>query len=80
MFITHCTNIRQHKNKQNTFHPFRHWVDTMLFHKTKNIIYVQQKLGHRCIENTMAYTPLINFESDEWRVAHAKTLVEEDKL
>ena len=63
-----------------TFHTFRHWGATILFHKTKNIIYVQQKLGHRCIENTMVYTQLINFESDEWHVAHAKTMAEEDKL
>jgi hypothetical protein len=28
----------------------------------------------------MVYTQLINFESDEWHVAHAKTLEEEDKL
>jgi len=63
-----------------TFHTFRHWYASMLFHKTKNIIYVQQKLGHRCIENTMVYTQLINFEGDEWHVAHAKNLDEEDKL
>lgn len=63
-----------------TFHTFRHWSATMLFHKTKNILYVKQQLGHRCIENTMVYTQLINFESDEWHVAHAKTLEEEDNL
>jgi integrase/predicted RNA-binding Zn-ribbon protein involved in translation (DUF1610 family) len=63
-----------------TFHTFRHWGATMLFAKTKNILYVKQQLGHRCIENTMIYTQLINFESDEWHVAHAKSLAEEDKL
>jgi len=63
-----------------TFHTFRHWEATMLFAETKNILYVKQQLGHRCIENTMVYTQLINFESDEWHEAHAKTLAEEDKL
>jgi integrase len=63
-----------------TFHTFRHWGATMLFHKTKDILYVKQQLGHKCIENTMVYTQLISFESDEWNVAHAKTLKEEDKL
>jgi len=63
-----------------TFHTFRHWGATMLYHKTKDILYVQKKLGHRSIENTMIYTQLINFESDEWHVAHAETLEEEDKL
>jgi integrase len=63
-----------------TFHTFRHWGATMLFAKTKNILYVKQQLGHRCIENTMVYTQLINFENDEWHVGHAKTLDEEDKF
>jgi hypothetical protein len=58
----------------------RHWGATMLFHNTKNILYVRQQLGHKCIENTMVYTQLLNFESDEWHTAHAKTLEEEDKL
>lgn len=40
----------------------------------------QKKLGHRYIQNTMIYTQLINFESNEWHVAHAETLNEEDKL
>jgi len=52
----------------------------MLYHKTKNILHVKHKLGHRSIENTMIYTQLINFESDEWHVAYAETLEEEDKL
>jgi hypothetical protein len=52
----------------------------MLFAKTKNILYVKQQLGHRWIENTMVYTQLINFESDEWHVAHAPSLEEENKL
>jgi len=62
-----------------TFHTFRHWGATMLYHKTKDILYVQKKLGHRSIENTMIYTQLINFESDEWHVTHAGNLEEEDK-
>ncbi|MGB9740850.1 MAG: tyrosine-type recombinase/integrase [Candidatus Bathyarchaeia archaeon] len=63
-----------------TFHTFRHWGATMLYHKTKDILYVKQQLGHKCIENTMVYTQLVNFESDEYHVAHAKTIAEEDKL
>jgi len=39
-----------------TFHTFRHWGATMLFAKTKNILFVKQQLGHRYIENTMVYT------------------------
>jgi hypothetical protein len=52
----------------------------MEFAKTKNILHVMHMLGHKRIENTLIYTHLVNFESDEWHVAHAKTLAEEDEL
>ena len=52
----------------------------MEFHRTKNILHVKQMLGHKKLENTELYTQLINFESDDWHVAHAKNLDEEDKL
>jgi hypothetical protein len=52
----------------------------MDFHRTKNIEYVKQLLGHKRLESTDVYTHLINFESDEWHVAHAQTLEEETKL
>ncbi len=63
-----------------TFHTFRHFYATMLYAKYKNIILVQQKLGHRSIENTMVYTQLINFESDEYNSATATTTREAENL
>jgi integrase/recombinase XerD len=65
--------------KAITFHTFRHWKATMEYHKTKDIIHVQQMLGHKDIKSTMFY---INLESalfltttDEWtcKVAHNET-------
>ena len=35
---------------------------------------------HKKLENTDLYTQLINFESNEWHVAHAGNLEEEGKL
>jgi integrase len=52
----------------------------MEYHRTLNIKYVQQLLGHKKLETTDMYTQLINFESDEWHVAHAKNIGEESKL
>ncbi len=66
--------------KQIHLHTFRHWKATMEFHRTKNIKVVQQMLGHKKLENTDLYTQLLNFESDEWHVAHARNLEEEGKL
>lgn len=37
------------------FHTFRHWKATMLYHQTKDIVYVQQFLGHKRIDNTLLY-------------------------
>ena len=66
--------------KQISLHTFRHWKATMEYHRTKDIKYVQWLLGHKKLENTDIYTHLINFESEEWHVAHAKNLEEETKL
>jgi len=66
--------------KQIHFHTFRHWKATMEYHRTKDILHVKRLLGHKQLKNTEIYTHLINFESDEWHVAHAKNLEEEDKL
>ena len=37
------------------FHTFRHWKATMEYHKTKDILYVKQLLGHKNIQNTLIY-------------------------
>jgi integrase len=61
-------------------HTLRHWKATMEYHRTKNIKFVQNILGHKKLENTDVYTHLIDFESDEWHAAHARNLEEENKL
>jgi len=48
----------------------------MEYHKTKDILYVMKMLGHRNIQNTLIYTQLITFESDEYHSAVAKTIDE----
>jgi len=63
-----------------SFHTFRHWKATMEYHKTKDILHVRQLLGHRDINNTLIYTQLVNFESDDYYVKTAKTLEEACEL
>jgi integrase len=47
-----------------TFHPFRHWYATMLYHKNGGkLLQVQKKLGHKSILATTIYTHLINFDA-----------------
>ncbi len=42
-----------------TFHTFRHWKATVLYHQTKDIYYVKQFLGHKSLSSTEVY---INIE------------------
>lgn len=52
----------------------------MEYHKTKNILHVQERLAHRSITSTLIYTHLVSFEGDEYNVAAAKTLKEDEEL
>ncbi|MEM3010422.1 MAG: tyrosine-type recombinase/integrase [Candidatus Bathyarchaeia archaeon] len=40
------------------FHTIRHWKATMEYHKTRDILYVKNLLGHKKIENTEIYINL----------------------
>ena len=60
-----------------TFITFRHWVGTMEYHRTKDILHVQRLLGHKSIQNTLIYIDLeakiFNSPNDEGftvRIAH----------
>ena len=59
---------------------FRHYYATMLYHKTKDILYVKEQLGHKRIETTLIYTHLIRFSDEEYTSAIAKTVDESRKL
>ncbi len=54
----------------------------MEYHRTRDILHVMQFLGHKNIKNTLVYTHLISFESDDYvckiarTVDEARTLVE----
>ena len=70
--------------KEIGLHAFRHWKATMEYHKTRDILHVQQLLGHRDLRNTLIY---INLEralfqntDDEFHVKVAQSLDEACKL
>jgi len=52
----------------------------MIYHKTKEILYVKKMLGHKSINSTLLYTQLISFEGDEYDVKVAETKLERIKL
>ena len=80
--------IRRHRNKvanrlgnqklkRITLKTLRHWKATTEYHKTKDLLYVKQLLGHKSIHNTLIYTHLIEFEdNDDFVVKIANSLDE----
>jgi hypothetical protein len=53
----------------------------MLYYRTKDILLVKEKLGHKNINNTLIYTHLVNFnDKEEYYSATAKTVEEAAKL
>jgi integrase len=55
-----------------TFHTFRHWKATTLYHQTKDPLYVKEFLGHRKLDTTLLYIQieqaLYKGRSDEFTV------------
>lgn len=66
--------------RQIHFHTFRHWNATMTYHKTRDILLVKYRLGHKRLENTEVYTHLIDFQNDDYHAATAKTIEEAKQL
>jgi len=60
------------------FHTLRHWHATKLYHETKDILFVQRRLGHKSITNTMKYVHLAETyfgeEEEEYIVKVAENL------
>jgi site-specific recombinase XerC len=61
------------------FRSFRHWKATREYARTKDILYVQWFLGHRRLSNTLIYTPLVNFGSEDDYICKVAKTVEEAK-
>ena len=84
--------IRKHRNKvakrlgnpnlkRITLKTLRHWKATIEYHRTKDILYVKELLGHKNIQNTLIYTHLVEFEeNDQYIVKVAKKLDEFTEL
>lgn len=76
--------LRNPRLNQITFHTFRHWKATMLYHQTRDIYYVMRFLGHKNILNTMIYIDLeeAHFQkgNEEFICKVAKTVKDAEPL
>jgi integrase len=61
--------------QQIRLYDFRHYFATMTYHKTRDLLYTKQQMGHSQIKTTLIYTQLLNLNEDEWtcKVAHNST-------
>jgi len=67
--------------KKIRLYDLRHYYATMLYYRTKNILLVKEKLGHKNINNTLIYTHLVDFnDKEEYYSATAKTVDEAARL
>lgn len=67
-----------------SFKTLRHFKGTVLYHKTKDILYVKEVLGHKNIQNTLIYIHLeaaiFKLGNDEFTVRTARTVEEAKQL
>jgi integrase len=75
-----AAKLQNPRLRQIHFHSLRHYFACMLYHKTNNLVLVQERLGHRSILNTMIYTRLIQWDSEDYATATASTFQEAQKL
>ena len=72
--------IKDPSLKQIRLYDLRHYFGTMLYHKTKDILYTKQQMGHKKLETTLIYTQLVNFQTDEYSSAVAKNVKKAHEL
>ena len=63
-----------------SFKTLRHYGGTLEYARTKDLLYVKERLGHRSLSSTIKYTHLIPFDSDEWICKVASSKEERAKL
>ncbi|MFZ7138820.1 MAG: tyrosine-type recombinase/integrase [archaeon] len=60
-----------------SFHTFRHWKATTLYHETKDPLYVKEFLGHKKLDTTLLYIQLekalYKTDSDQFNIKVAET-------
>jgi integrase len=65
-----CRNMTAEKMqdpsiKSIRLYDLRHYFATMTYHRTKDLLFTKQQMGHRKIETTLIYTQLIQFDKDD---------------
>jgi integrase len=72
--------LNDYSLKNIRLYDFRHYYATNLYHKTRDILFVKQQMGHKKIETTLIYTQLLNLNDDEWTCKTATNVNEATQL
>ena len=75
-----ASKLQNPRLEEITFKTLRHWKATTEYHRTKDILHVMQLLGHENIQNTLVYTHLVNFGTEDYVCKVAKTIEEAQLL
>jgi integrase len=60
---------------------FRHFKASMEYHKTKDLLYIKQLLGHKDLRTTLRYTQLLEgLSNDEYHCKTATNITEATRL
>jgi len=67
---------------QISFRTFRHWKGTVEYHKTKDIFYVKELLGHKSIQSTQVYIHISHalFQNTPPEDFHAKVATTPEEI
>jgi integrase len=72
-----ATKLQNPRLLKISFHTFRHWKATLLYHETKNPLLVKEFLGHKKLDTTLLYIQveqaLFKEQNDEFTVMAVKT-------
>jgi integrase len=67
--------------KQIRLYDFRHFIATIEYHKTKDLLHVKALLGHKDLRTTLRYTQLLeSLENDEYHCKTANNIKEATQL
>ena len=73
-------NLGEPELSQIRLYDLRHFAGSMVYYKTKDIIYTMRFLGHKNIKNTLRCVHLINFDNEEYSVRATKNVEEASGL
>jgi len=65
------------KLRKISFKTFRHWKATTEYHRTKDILFVKELLGHKSIKNTLIYTHLVDFSEEDSFICKVASNIDE---